>query len=109
MDYTAKRSTRGRPRKGEDYILPPEPPKITKFVKEYKEHTGHRSVWTYDLDKNPYGPISVEEFYPKGSEEARTEDVVDTHLPKSQRKYWNPDTNKYVSYTRAYQLGLLKD
>ena len=39
--------------------------KPTKFTREFKDHTGHRSVWTYNLDKNPYGPVCVEEFYPE--------------------------------------------
>jgi hypothetical protein len=77
-----------------------------QFVREYKDYTGHRSVWTYDLDKNPYGPISVEEFYPKGSEEDL--DPADESIPKSKRKYLNPENGKYVGYARAYQLGLIK-
>jgi hypothetical protein len=80
-----------------------EPPH--KFTREYKDHTGYRSVWTYDLDKNPNGPISVEQFYPKGSKEEP--DETDESIPKTKRKYYNPKNGKLVAYTRAKELGLI--
>jgi len=36
----------------------------TKFTREHKHYDGRRSVWTYDLEKTTFGPISVEQFYP---------------------------------------------
>jgi hypothetical protein len=79
--------------------------KPTKFTREFKDHTGHRSVWTYNLDKNPYGPVCVEEFYPEGW----TSDVqVEVKLPKTKRKYLNPKTGKMVGFGRAKELGLVK-
>ena len=37
--------------------------KPIKFVVEYKdEHKNLTSRWTYDLKKNPFGPILVENF-----------------------------------------------
>ena len=37
--------------------------KQIKFVVEYKDDEKKLSSrWTYDLNKNPYGPILVEEF-----------------------------------------------
>ena len=31
----------------------------TKYSCEYKKYTGRSAIWTYDLSKNPHGPISV--------------------------------------------------
>lgn len=92
---------RGRP----PVIDPVQTEPLRKFTREYKEYTGHRSVWTYDLDKNPYGPIMVEEFYPKGS--TVDPDPTDESIPKTKRKYVNPVNNKLVAYTRAKELGLI--
>jgi hypothetical protein len=80
-----------------------EPPR--KFTREYKDYTGHRSVWTYNLDINPFGPIMVEEFYPKGS--TQEPDETDESIPKTKRKYVNPKNGKLVAYTRAKELGLI--
>lgn len=95
---------RGRP----PVIDPVQTEQPRKFTREYKDYTGHRSVWTYDLDINPYGPISVEEFYPEGTEEAKgMNDVTGEHIPKTKRKYVNPKNGKLVAYTRAKELGLI--
>jgi hypothetical protein len=80
-----------------------EPPR--KFTREFKDYTGHRSVWTYNLDITPYGPIMVEEFYPKGS--FQEPDETDENIPKTKRKYVNPKNGKLVAYTRAKELGLI--
>lgn len=79
----------------------------SKFTREYKNHTGHRSVWTYDLNKNPNGPISVEQFYPKGSKQEVEIDETDESIPKTKRKYINPKNGKLVAYTRAKELGII--
>jgi hypothetical protein len=46
----------------------PEPPKDKprKFEHIYKDDDGCESIWKYDLDKFPNGPISVENKYPAG-------------------------------------------
>jgi len=77
-----------------------------KFTREFKDHAGYRSVWIYDLDKNPNGPISVEQFYPKGSKEEPNE--TDESIPKTKRKYYNPKNGKLVAYTRAKELGIIQ-
>jgi hypothetical protein len=43
---------------------PPEKPR--KFEHIYKDDDGCESIWKYDLDKFPNGPISVEHKYPPG-------------------------------------------
>jgi hypothetical protein len=83
--------------------VPTEP--LRKFTREFQDHTGHRSVWTYDLDKNPNGPIMTEQFYPKGSKEEPNE--TDESIPKTKRKYLNPKNGKMVSYLRAKELKLI--
>jgi len=92
---------RGRP----PVIDPVQTEQPRKFTREYKDYTGHRSVWTYNLDINPFGPIMVEEFYPKGS--TQEPDETDESIPKTKRKYVNPKNGKLVAYTRAKELGLI--
>ena len=44
----------------------------SKFVVEYKDEAGNLdSRWTYDLKKQPYGPISVENFGPEVQKKSR--------------------------------------
>ena len=38
--------------------------KPRKFEHIYKDDDGCESIWKYDLDKFPNGPISVEQKYP---------------------------------------------
>jgi len=40
--------------------------KPRKFEHIYKDDDGCESIWKYDLDKFPNGPISVEQKYPAG-------------------------------------------
>jgi hypothetical protein len=75
----------------------------TKYSCEYKKYTGRSAIWTYDLSKNPHGPISVEQFYPAGSEEV-VEDLTSDEIPKTKRKYVNPNNGKLVAYTRYVQI-----
>ena len=79
-----------------------------KFKREYESYTGRRSVWTYDLDKFPNGPIKVEIFYPEGYIDSVEVDETDENIPKTKRKYVNPANGKLVVYTRAKELGLVK-
>ncbi len=44
--------------------LPTERPR--KFEVVYKDDDGCESIWKYDLDKFPNGPISTETKYPAG-------------------------------------------
>jgi hypothetical protein len=76
-----------------------------KFTRESTNFKGIRSVWKYDLDYYPNGPISVEIFYPSGFV---SDAEKEAKLPKTQRKFINPANGKEVSYGRAKQLGLIK-
>jgi hypothetical protein len=40
--------------------------KPRKFEQVYKDDDGFESIWKYNLDKFPNGPISVENKYPAG-------------------------------------------
>jgi len=93
---------RGRPASA--IIDPDQQPK--KFTREYKDHSGHRSVWTYDLDKNPNGPICVEQIYAKGFE-VEEFDPTSADIPKTKRMYYNEKNGKLVGYTRY--CALLKE
>ena len=90
---------KGRP----PVLVQTEPPR--KFTREFKDHIGHRSVWTYDLNVTTSGPVSVELFYPKGS--IQEPDETDESIPKTKRKYYNPKNGKLIGYTRAKELGLI--
>lgn len=80
----------------------------TKFTREFKDFSGNRSVWTYDLDKSPNGPISVEIFYPKGAKEEDEFDPTSDKIKKTKRMYYNEKNGKLVAYTRAKELGIIK-
>jgi hypothetical protein len=80
-----------------------------KFTREYKDRSGKQAIWTYNLDIQPYGPISVEHIYPKGFEEEQEEnDLTSKKIPKTKRMYLNEANGKLVGYTRAKVLGLIK-
>jgi hypothetical protein len=49
-------------------IEPSAKDKPRKFQHIYKDDDGGESIWKYDLDKFPNGPISVEQKYPVGYE-----------------------------------------
>ena len=92
------RERRGRPTQA--HTDPQQQP--VKFTREYKEYDGSHSIWTYDLNINLYGPIMVEEFYVKGSNE--NPDETDENIPKTKRKYFNPKNGKLVAYSRYCQI-----
>lgn len=93
---------RGRPK--EAHVEPTEAP--VKFTREFVNKDGHRSVWTYDLNKSPNGPVSVEIFYPKGAKEEF--DPTSETIKKTKRMYYNEKNGKLVAYTRAKELGIIK-
>lgn len=93
--------SRGRPKESI-----PEP--ILKYKQEFVSSEGIKSTWHYDKTKYPNGPYKVETSYPKDykSEEEVRQDK-NKKLPKTKRRYLNPETGKEVSYGRAKQLGLI--
>ena len=58
----------------------PEKPK--KFEVTYKDEDGVESVWKYDLNKFPNGPISVENKFPPHYEKALKKQQKEAKLEK---------------------------
>jgi hypothetical protein len=80
----------------------------TKFTREFVDEDGVKSVWSYDLNKFPNGPIDVDITYPKGSKHRdQILEEENSKLPLTKRRYNNPATGKMVNYFRAKQLGLI--
>jgi hypothetical protein len=75
-----------------------------QFTREYTREDGKISIWTYDLDKSPNGPISVETKYPSGY---KCDADIEENLPISKRTFFNPETETFIGYSRAKQLGLV--
>jgi hypothetical protein len=57
--------------------------KPRKFQHVYKDDDGGESIWKYDLDKFPNGPISVEMKYPIGYEKNLKKKQKEAKLEKS--------------------------
>ena len=92
---------RGRP------AITPEEVK-TKYTREFIDDDGIKSIWKYDLSITTSGPISTEQIFPKNMEiPVEEEEVANESLPMSKRKFWSETTQKWVGYTRAYNLGLI--
>jgi hypothetical protein len=74
------------------------------YMIKYIEENGDYSLWSYNLKKNPNGPIKVEFFY-KTTPTTFEEDQE--KLPLTKRKFYNEETNKVLSYQRAKILNLI--
>lgn len=93
--------SRGRPKESI-----PEP--ILKYKQEFVSSEGIKSTWYWDKTKYPNGPYKVTTSYPEGyKSEEEERQLKNKKLPKTQRRYLNPETGKEVSYGRAKQLGLI--
>lgn len=57
--------------------------KPRKFQHIYKDDDGVESIWKYDLDKFPNGPISVENKFPPHYEKALKRQQKEAKLEKS--------------------------
>lgn len=88
---------RGRPKV--DIAPPPR-----QYTRVFEHEDGSTETWHYNLDKFANGPFKVEMKY---STKHLTFEEQNELLPKTQRKYYNPENNKYVGYGRAKQLGLI--
>ncbi len=101
-----KLSKRGRP-KSIETLVAEGMAQQRKFTREYAHSDGTKSIWIYDLDKNPNGPISVENTFPKNHNP-----YPDYRLPENQdipmkhRVYLDPKTLKEISLSKAKKLGL---
>lgn len=67
---------RGRPPKE---ITPQENP--TKFNRTYEDEYA-TEVWTFDLNKSPYGPISVDIKYKSGAEKRIKQEIKEAKQQK---------------------------
>ena len=57
--------------------------KPRKFQHIYKDDDGTESIWKYDLDKFPNGPISVEDKFPAGYDKMMKKKQKEAKLAKS--------------------------
>ena len=79
-------------------------PSPRQYTRVFEHEDGTTETWHYNLDKFPNGPFKVEMKY---STKHLTFEEQNELLPKTQRKYYNPENDKYVGYGRAKQLGLI--
>lgn len=101
-------SKRGRP-KSVETLIAESMVQQRKFTREYNHDDGTKSIWTYDLDKNTTGPISVETVYPKGYNHILDYTQKDNHwIPVNHRTYVHPKTGKEISHNKALKLGLAR-
>lgn len=86
--------------------------------KLYAEKDGTLTMWRYDFNINPNGPIEVINDYKVGDETVNFKVEKSTRKPakkltpakplgKTKQKYLNPATGKLVGYVRAKNLGLI--
>jgi len=100
------------------------------FTREYTDgFTKIKQIWHYDLEKFGNGPYKIETTYPEGmetfnekqkasdikkaggnvvSKDWKNGDCEDDSLPLTQRRYFSAQTQKFVGYTRARNLSLIK-
>ena len=84
---------------------------LMPVIVEFTFEDGTKDTWTYDLNKQPNGPLSVEIWYPKNYNfGTKEQDLVKKfkNAPLTQRK-WMAPSGKLVSYQRAKVLGLIKN
>lgn len=79
-----------------------------QYTDIYEETDGTKTKWIWDLDISENGPISIEVIGEGYEEEKREEENNDKTLPKTKRKYLNPNNGKYVGYARARALNIIE-
>jgi hypothetical protein len=75
-----------------------------KFERTFINEDGSTDIWKYDMNKNPNGPYETITSYPKGT---KTFEQIQEALPKTKRRYLNPENGKEIGFTRAKELGLV--
>jgi hypothetical protein len=90
---------RGRP------ALIPIVEKPTKYTREYVSEDGSSEIWRFDTNVTRNGPVSVEIKHAKKYKSFEEEQA---ELPLTKRQFFNEANGKYVGYTRAKALGILK-
>jgi hypothetical protein len=79
--------------------------KTFKFNREYKNEDGSTEIWYYDSTISQNGPFQVEI---KNAKKYKSFEEEQEELPITKRKFFNKANGKYVGYTRAKVLGILK-
>jgi hypothetical protein len=74
---------------------------MQKHTRTFTDDDGVISIWEYDPDKTNSGPYEVTMKYPK---DFMTSKPVERVLSKTEQRYLNPYTGKYISYQRYQQL-----
>lgn len=93
------KSRRGRP------ALIPITEKPTKYTREYNSDDGSTEIWHFNSEITRNGPVSVEIKHAKKYKSFEEEQA---ELPLTKRQFFNEANGKYVGYTRAKALGILK-
>ena len=94
---------RGRPKENNT-------PRTGKFTDEFTSEDGVINTWYYDTDRTTRGPVKVTQSYPKDYDHRTIDEKLrdeNKKLPKTKRKYLNPENDKLVGYARARALGLI--
>jgi hypothetical protein len=83
----------------------PKEEKSSKYTREYKSEDGSSEIWRFDTNVTRNGPVSVEIKHAKKYKSFEEEQA---ELPLTKRQFFNEANGKYVGYTRAKALGILK-
>lgn len=81
-----------------------------KYSIIYNNDDGSIEEWIYDSDITKNGPIETIITYPKGKKQLTYDEKLELSnkkMPQSQKQYWNPASDRLVSYGRAKQLKLI--
>jgi hypothetical protein len=79
--------------------------KPTKYTREYTSEDGSSEIWYFNSEITQKGPVSVEMKHVK---KYKSFDEEQAELPLTKRQFFNEANGKYVGYTRAKALGILK-
>ena len=94
---------RGRPPKE---ITPQENP--TKFNRTYEDEYA-TEVWTFDLNKSPYGPISVDIKYKAGAEKKIKQEIKEAKQQKKIARQMKKINKQNENRTNRNRVGRKND
>ena len=94
---------RGRPPKE---ITPQENP--TKFNRTYEDEYA-TEVWTFDLNKSPYGPISVDIKYKSGAEKKIKQEIKEAKQQKKIARQMKKINKQNENRTNRNRVGRKND
>ena len=79
--------------------------KPIKYTREYTSEDGSSEIWYFNNEITQKGPVSVEM---KHTKKYKSFDEEQAELPLTKRQFFNEANGKYVGYTRAKALGIIK-